>query len=45
LRLKVCTKEGIKQITISKRNGEIYKTAKKAKCGDEIELPLNMVLK
>jgi len=36
--LVVCTNDGIKQITISKRNGDIYKIAKKASCGDKIEL-------
>lgn len=39
VRLEVCAKDGIRQITISKRNGDIYKIAKKANCGDKIKMP------
>lgn len=34
--LEVCTKDGIKRIDISKRDGALYKKARKAKWGDEI---------
>ena len=37
IKLELCTKDGLKQITYSKRNGDIYKIAKKADCGDKIE--------
>lgn len=35
--LKLCTKDGIKEIVITKKNGEVYKEAKKKKVGDSIE--------
>ena len=34
--LEICGKDGITQKTISKKDGEIYKTAKKANCGDAV---------
>lgn len=36
IKLNLCTKEGLKQITYSKKNGDLYKLAKKADCGDKI---------
>jgi len=36
--LDVCTAEGIKNITLSKKDGEKYKQARKAKAGDEIRI-------
>lgn len=34
--LEVCTVEGIKNLTLSKKDGERYRKARKAKCGDTI---------
>ncbi|MCL2519084.1 MAG: small ribosomal subunit Rsm22 family protein, partial [Oscillospiraceae bacterium] len=34
VKLNVCTKNGIEDITVTKKNGELYKQARKAKCGD-----------
>ena len=34
VRLELCSKEGLKQQTVSKREGPLYKAAKKAVCGD-----------
>lgn len=36
VKLELCAKDGLKQRTYSKRDGDIYKSAKKAKCGDKI---------
>jgi len=38
VKLNLCTKDGLKQATYSKRNGDIYKSARKANCGDKINL-------
>lgn len=35
---KVCTKEGIKDIKLSKKHGEIYKTSKKKSAGDSLDI-------
>jgi len=35
--LRVCTKDGIKDITLTKRDGERYKKARKASSGDELD--------
>lgn len=32
--LELCTKDGIKNVTISKKDGDLYKQAKKKNCGD-----------
>lgn len=37
--LELCTKDGIKNVTISKKDGDLYKQAKKKNCGDS--LPYN----
>ena len=37
--LELCTKDGIKNVTISKKDGNLYKQAKKKNCGDS--LPYN----
>lgn len=34
--LVLCTEENIEKITISKKDGDLYKKAKKVQCGDEI---------
>ena len=36
VKLNLCTKDGLKQATYTKRDGVIYKLAKKAGCGDKI---------
>lgn len=36
--LDVCTRDEIRKITLSKKDGELYKRAKKAKIGDEIQV-------
>lgn len=36
--MEVCTSQGIKNVTISKRDGEIYKASKKLKQGDKMFL-------
>lgn len=38
VKLDLCTDEGYRQKTIAKSDGSLYKTAKKAECGDFIEL-------
>ena len=35
--IEVCTRDGIKDIKLSKKDGERYKQARKAKSGDEIQ--------
>lgn len=37
INLSLCTKDGIKNITVSKKNGTLYKQAKKKNCGDSLE--------
>ncbi len=37
VRLELCTEDGITGKTLSKRDGEAYKRARKAKCGDWVE--------
>lgn len=34
--LEVCTNEGIKQVIVTKKNKDLFKKAKKAKCGDKL---------
>lgn len=34
INMRLCTRDGIKNTTISKRDGELYKQAKKKHCGD-----------
>lgn len=36
VKLSLCTKDGLKQATYSKRDGDIYKHARKSNCGDTI---------
>lgn len=36
--LEVCTADGIRNIKLTKKDGEIYKQARKATCGDNLEL-------
>jgi ribosomal protein RSM22 (predicted rRNA methylase) len=36
--LEVCSKDGFKTVNISKRDGDLYKQARKAKCGDYISI-------
>ncbi len=36
--LELCTKDGIKNVTISKKDGDLYKQAKKKNCGDSFKL-------
>ncbi|MCL2812332.1 MAG: small ribosomal subunit Rsm22 family protein, partial [Clostridia bacterium] len=36
--LLLCTDTGIRQVTISKRNGDAYKRARKARAGDVLEI-------
>lgn len=36
VKLSLCTKNGLEQATYSKRDGDIYKLARKAECGDKI---------
>lgn len=35
--LDLCTKDGIKSVTISKKDGDLYKQAKKKNCGDSLD--------
>lgn len=37
--LELCSAEGLKKVTITKKDGELYKAARKAETGDTIELP------
>jgi ribosomal protein RSM22 (predicted rRNA methylase) len=36
--LDICSSEGIEKVRISKKDGELYKIARKAQCGDEIPI-------
>ena len=36
VKLNLCTKNGLKQVTYSKSQGGVYKSARKANCGDKI---------
>lgn len=38
INMNLCTKEGIKNITISRKDSDLYKQAKKKKCGDNFIL-------
>lgn len=38
IKLKLCTEDGIKEIVVTKKNGELYKTVKKKNNGDSIDL-------
>ena len=38
VRLDLCTKDGLKQAMYSKRDGDVYKSARKLNCGDKINL-------
>ena len=35
---KICTADGIKNVRLSKKDGEIYKLARKKNAGDSLEL-------
>ncbi|HEX3046500.1 MAG TPA: small ribosomal subunit Rsm22 family protein [Bacillota bacterium] len=37
VRLELCLKDGLKQTTYSQKDGELYKRARKSKCGDKID--------
>ena len=41
VRIELCAGDGLVQTTLSKKDGEAYKRARKAKCGDWIELQNN----
>ena len=36
VKLKLCTSNGIKEVIITKKHGELYKEAKKKKIGDSL---------
>lgn len=38
VKLALCTPDGLKSKTVSKKDGDLYKTARKASCGDKIPL-------
>ena len=37
IKMKLCTKEGIQEVIISKKDGELYKKARKSSAGDSIQ--------
>lgn len=41
VKVKLCTKQGIQEFTITKKNGDLYKDAKKKKIGDSINIERN----
>lgn len=38
VKLELCTPNGLKSATVTKRDGALYKTARKASCGDKVQL-------
>lgn len=42
LTMNVCTREGIRKVTYSKKDGALYKAARKAGAGDRIPLPASI---
>ena len=39
VKLRVCTEDEIRDTTVTRKNQDLYKQARKAKCGDRLELP------
>lgn len=40
IRLRLCGAEGVKDVTVTKKDGQLFKKARKANCGDELEASL-----